>query len=115
MSNETLDLDAIEARANAAMAGPWHWDAHRVPTIAEFIAAAREDVPALVAEVRSLRAARDRAVAALQRVEALAEKWRYKGEFGWGAWQEGHGPDQEGYVLDSAASDIRAAIKGEDE
>jgi hypothetical protein len=47
---------------------------------------------------------------ALDAVMALAEEWRYKGEFGWGAWQEGHGPDLEGTVLDSAAADIRAAI-----
>jgi hypothetical protein len=113
MSNETLDLDAIEARGD----GAW-------------------DIAVLVAEVRrlwaenerhiqhwgdgvvdrdNLRAERDRAVAALRRVEELAEKWRYKGEFGWGAWQEGYGPDQEGYVLDGAASELRAAIKGEDE
>jgi hypothetical protein len=68
-----LNLDAIEARANAATKGPW--DLHRKGilagvtdpdgdgyiaepplrwTDAEFIAAARQDVPALVAEVRRL-------------------------------------------------------------
>ena len=52
------------------------------------------------------------AEAALSRVKALEESWRYKGEFGWGAWQEGEGPDLEGYVLDQAAADIRAAIGG---
>lgn len=41
---------------------------------------------------------------------ALAEKWRYKGEFGWGAWQEGEGPDQEGLALDNAAAELRAAV-----
>lgn len=41
---------------------------------------------------------------------ALAETWRYKGEFGWGAWQEGEGPDPEGYVLDRAAAALRAAL-----
>jgi hypothetical protein len=70
---------------------------------AVFIAHARTDVPALLAMLREQKAK-------LERVEALAEKWRYKGEFGWGAWQEGHGPDPEGYVLDSVAGEIRAAL-----
>jgi hypothetical protein len=48
----------------------------------------------------------------VDRVRALAEKWRYKGEFGWGAWQEGDGPDQEGWVLDHAAVDLLAALAG---
>lgn len=49
-------------------------------------------------------------LAALQAVEALAEQWRYKGEFGGGAWQEGEGPDQEGCVLDDVAAAIKAAV-----
>lgn len=75
-----LDLDAIEARAAAATAGPWKAYALSVadiwrgntnaqwfvgdtqanlakvdhPTDAVFIAHAREDVPALIAEVRHL-------------------------------------------------------------
>jgi hypothetical protein len=59
-----------------------------------------------------LHAPQDRArlLAAVHAVEALAEKWRYKGEFGWGAWQEGHGPDEEGTVLDHASGELRAAI-----
>jgi hypothetical protein len=70
------DLQAIEARANAAMPGPWHLaitrdddpdranieagpidvadDAQNDDAV--FIASARTDVPALVAEVRRLRA-----------------------------------------------------------
>jgi hypothetical protein len=59
-------------------------------------------------------AERDRALAAIRRVEALCEEWRYKGEFGWGAWQEGEGPDHEGYVLDGAATQIRAALAPQD-
>jgi len=43
-------------------------------------------------------------------VRALAEDWRYKGEFGWGAWQEGHGPDQEGCVLDECSGRLRALL-----
>lgn len=61
------------------------------------------DVAYLLAE---LRKARDKLAA----VSVLAETWRYKGEFGWGSWQEGHGPDQEGYVLDQASSALRAAV-----
>ncbi|MEV7364292.1 hypothetical protein [Streptomyces sp. NPDC091299] len=110
MTDQTpqLDLDEIEARANAATKGPWgfydgdnyadvaadlqmtsrssytyrekvarlededYWDdpAHenddesraseQMAANARFIAAAREDVPALVAEVRRLRATVDR-------------------------------------------------------
>lgn len=82
------DLDAIEARANAATPGPWtdcaelnsetgaiyargeEW--RIVATVDQrernvpFIVHAREDVPALVAEVRSLRAA-------IERVKALCD------------------------------------------
>jgi hypothetical protein len=74
-----LDLDAIEARANAATPGPWEhgercvWQAGMLNTAeiavdcehgnggirrhadAEFIAHARTDVPALLAEVKRLR------------------------------------------------------------
>ena len=82
------DLDTIEQRANAATEGPWEASAHDhaagdVPILdrtghylvicpdcgvrggyeradAEFIAHARSDVPALLAEVRRLRAAAER-------------------------------------------------------
>jgi hypothetical protein len=86
------ELEAIEARANAATPGPWYvvyegssdWEVltdalrdadgnslefrissshrHRAPDCpdAAFIAKAREDVPALIAEVRRLRADADR-------------------------------------------------------
>jgi hypothetical protein len=100
----SLDLNAIRARADAAVQGPWYVDdkeqtvrareyageimfdrstesrsewAQGFKPSAEFIAHARTDVPALLDEL-------DRAHAALARVKALAEKWRYKGEFGWG-------------------------------
>ncbi len=91
MSDETraLDLDAIRARADAATPGPWHVEklpyrypqrvttnaalivaetyidpAHE-PAEAIFIAHARTDVPALLAEVERLRAAGDRMAALL--------------------------------------------------
>lgn len=66
---------------------------------AEFIAAARSLIPELVA--------------ALEKVKALAEEWRYKGEFGWGPWQTGDGPDQEGWILDSASAQLRLAMGSE--
>jgi hypothetical protein len=72
-----LDLDAIEARAEAATPGPWivsggvihspirePWDgkpnavivdAHIFEPNADFIAHARTDIPALVAELRAAR------------------------------------------------------------
>ena len=72
-----LDLDAIEARADAATEGPWFNNRNGVviveshplaPTVsensscvdAEFIAAARADIPALVAELRAAREAKER-------------------------------------------------------
>jgi len=78
-----LDLDAIEARAKAATQGPWEYDGcsvtdwgvtashtitmewmpngrgdgtnERESPDGQFIAHAREDVPALIAELRKLR------------------------------------------------------------
>lgn len=69
----TIDIDAIEARANAATPGPWHCDsdgnitqtAHVTRDVwfipmnvedSQFAAAARTDVPALIARVRELEA-----------------------------------------------------------
>lgn len=93
------ELDAIEQRANAATEGPWEASAHDhaagdVPILdrtghylvicpdcgvrggyeradAEFIAHARSDVPALLAEVRRLRAMG-------QRVSKVARELRHK-------------------------------------
>ncbi|MEV6737917.1 hypothetical protein AB0N14_13680 [Streptomyces sp. NPDC051104] len=82
MSTTPLNLDAIEARANAATPGPWMADGHEIygsgcgvldieqwkaetlriedpegaKADAEFMAHARTDVPALAAEIRRLRA-----------------------------------------------------------
>lgn len=69
-----------------------------------------ELVPELVDEIEQLQQWHSNQADKLERVLALAEKWRYKGEFGWGAWQEGHGPDETGWALDGAASEIRAAL-----
>jgi len=46
----------------------------------------------------------------LDAISVLAESWRYKGEFGWGAWQEGEGPDETGQALDMAAGALRGVI-----
>mgnify|MGYP003502698628 CR=1 FL=1 len=64
-SNEGAKMDEkriaeIKARAEAASKGPWnsHWSSPRAnPNDTDFIAHAREDVPALVAEVRRMRKA----------------------------------------------------------
>lgn len=115
----------IQARLGKATPGPWDWDHGNIRRVlegkggeqvlscaallypardnAEFIAAAPADVAYLLAEL----ADRDEKLAA---VAVLAEAWRYKGEFGWGAWQEGHGPDQEGAILDDASRALRAAV-----
>jgi hypothetical protein len=72
---------------------------------------------ARVQRFRAIRAEdeRDRLAAAVERVRVLAEDWRYKGEFGWGAWQEGYGPDQAGLALDDAATKTLRALDGTDE
>lgn len=104
----TLDLDAIEARVNAALEGPWSVDSHALgiwgpsrkggetklldirgwgyltghghgalalpadeataiqKAMGEFVAHARTDIPALVAECRSLRNSHDSLVKALE-------------------------------------------------
>ncbi len=53
-----INLDEIERRANAATPGPWKEGASDVYIVrnAAFIAAARTDVPALIARVRELEA-----------------------------------------------------------
>ena len=60
--------------------------------------------------IGEVAAERNALAAQVARVEALAEEWRYKGQFGWGAWQLGEGPDPEGYVMDHCASAIRVAL-----
>lgn len=65
------------------------------------------------AAAKKLRDALDRERAKVERVREIAEGWRYKGEFGWGSWQIGEGPDPDGYVLDHAAGKIRAALSAD--
>lgn len=101
MSGDPIDLDAIEARAEAATAGPWHGEHDEFGCVhvgdygwvasgpqgqspdydggtgdqgkadAEFIAHAREDVPALVAEVRRLRRWKDEALPVMEGLQEL--------------------------------------------
>lgn len=66
---EPLDLDAIEARAEAASPGPWG----RMGATAEFNVRALADVPALVAELRAARRERDEA-RAMARILAVAHR-----------------------------------------
>ena len=46
------------------------------------------------------------AEAILAAVRGLAEKWRYKGEFGWDDGSHDNGPDHEADVLDHAAHEL---------
>lgn len=48
----------------------------------------------------------------LEKIAALAEDWRYKGEFGWGPWQIGEGPGPEDQILDDAARELRNILEG---
>lgn len=95
-----LDLDAIKARADAATEGPWmadeshvlkpdkpgsNWDGTVIATVpddefglyefrnVEFMAAAREDIPALVAEVERLREQADRNLRAYLSVQGIPD------------------------------------------
>jgi hypothetical protein len=94
------ELTAIEARTNAATPGPWSdrenvemkawhiiWSdfgpldvAHIPPWMAHcefnacFIAAARTDVPRLIAEIRRQRAVLDQVDSATQRIEASVDR-----------------------------------------
>lgn len=118
----TIDLDAIEARANAATPGPWtvsrssdhpgerHIDAGLGAGVyvamdvgaddAAFIANARTDIPALVARVRELEAAERElnAVCANERGEGEgpSEGWTWDGNSC--AWL--HGLDANGEYPD---------------
>jgi hypothetical protein len=95
-----LDLDTIEARANAATGGKWELEERQdgfaiLSKIdgglelaiyeldkpdAEFIAHAREDIPKLVAEVRRLRAENEHCRKLLGR---LVTRYQEKTSLGW--------------------------------
>lgn len=61
-------------------------------------------------EVLATKQLAERQGQALNQIRDLCEAWRYKGEFGWGPWQSGEGPDAEGFYLDLAAGKIRAIL-----
>lgn len=111
----------------------WYQDAdlvcHPVSRVADraFIAAVSPDVvlslldtlDAREVEIALFSAALDQAAedrddltAAIERVRALAEEWRYKGEHGHGPWQAGSGPSPDGEALDWASSLILRALDG---
>ena len=120
-----LDLDAIQARADAATPGPWkhfHWpegnEVHVTPkkpicawpgfdgdagknarANAAFIAAARTDIPALLAECRRLRAA-------LEEIAADSPPDDWKDWDGWNGYL-GYGErGQPGFVDDVDESNM---------
>lgn len=89
--SETVDLETIEARANAATRGPWRmgtrgwpdvvmtpygclWDPYmgRINDIedGDFVAHAREDVPALIAHIRDLEGRIEQTESGWQRTNA---------------------------------------------
>ena len=89
-----MDLDAIEARANAATEGPWEYSGLTLwgrdnlglikattPEDRTFTAAARTDVPALVARVRELEGEND-----LLRRQLQAARGERPGT--WDTWEE---------------------------
>ena len=101
----TRQSDLLTRTVNALRGDPpplTSWSHHDIPELAA----------EKVAEVERLTAERDALAAQVARVEALAEDWRYKGQFGWGPWQIGEGPDPEGYVMDHCASALRAVLAG---
>jgi len=143
-----VDLDRIEALANAATPGPWgykagvlkhyafsldagedfgvslqelHWqDGREVPAAAnaQFIAAARTDVPALVAELRAARAEveRLRTAAADERADVVAFFSKRAA-----AWRAEEGPHAKAaaYIYDDAVNVVEqgahvGAAKGGD-
>lgn len=95
-------LQEIEARCNAATPGPWAWAAGRSTVLGEdgiiaadgeeifvncgrgagdpidedrqFLVAAREDIPALLAEIKALKAERDEAVSDKQRMDWMEQQ-----------------------------------------
>ena len=81
----SIDLEAIEARAKAATRGPWYeegWfteneDGDYVeiePADAAFTAHAREDIPALLAEVKRLNAENEAMQSIARHAEELDEQ-----------------------------------------
>ncbi|WP_435643828.1 hypothetical protein ACR9VJ_26235 [Streptomyces sp. H49] len=137
--DQQFDLDAIQARANAATPGPWEehpqYGAHfyaylRGPYLRgvgtlnfgdgedaeadrEFVKHAREDVEALVAEVRRLR---DREAA----LTTLADRWQQMADHGDAAIGHFEGPaaatldaevGERGRTYRKAASDIRDVLR----
>jgi hypothetical protein len=101
-----LDLEAIEARADAAVPGPWEmlgpskyspneayikapieiytgYEGEMSPADVQFIAHARTDVPALCAEVRRLRGLLVEAAEEMAAAEGLLanERWGAIGRY----------------------------------
>ncbi len=102
-------LDALHAAARAERRHwrPWAIESDCIEGPDELGTMASDaDAALIVAAVNRL----PELTAALRAVHALAEEWRYKGEYGWGPWQAGDGPDIEGQILDAAADRLSAAL-----
>lgn len=112
MSDQTPTLgEALRAWAETP-SGPLATEA--LDALADRADALEQRARGSVAEVLRLDDVVTDLRAQVERVRALAESWRYKGEFGWGAWQEGEGPDEEGHILDNAAAELRATLAGDE-
>lgn len=117
----SADLVLSEAERAMRSERALHAEMGRALTTAVALRQERDDAIAALSEARAEREAARTTAALLEadgarlreRIAELAEQWRYKGEFGWGPWQEGYGPDQEGIVLDHAAVDLRALLAPE--
>lgn len=100
---EGAELDRDAARAERDVAEAKLAEAERQRDLA--IAHDRQPYPTPAA-YEAVFAANEDQRQKLAEVRALAEKWRYKGEHGWGPWQEGYGPGPEDQVLDGAAGEL---------
>lgn len=108
-------LEPIQNRLNAATPGPWSHGRGITPYVAKRDWVEVQNQATICHDVRPADAEfiahaptdQARLLAAIQAVDELIEEWRYKGEFGWGPWQMGEGPDFEGYILDNAAAEMR--------
>jgi hypothetical protein len=112
----TADLAAANESWRAAEdESQRHWrviaNAHaETEGLALDIASLTDDVEAVRIESEQRRRKWQDAERVIANVRALADEWRYKGEFGWGPWQTGEGPDHEGEVLDRASTALRALL-----
>ena len=109
----SLDLQAIRERAKRRLFNGHvtHAEEDRDTLLAE-VEVLTEERDAARAWARHRDAQREELQARLDRVRALAEEWRYKGERG-PTWYEAYGPNPEDHILDNASDDLLQALDGE--